>query len=217
MEKEYMEFRYNEETGLWEKKKEPYTTIELEFETKEDYEAFMEILPRVQEEYKRKKLRKSAEGGFQRCKMNKQIEEMAKIMEECCNVYDEKGNHIRNKCNSYDCEYYCDTNYVCCSFGMKEATALYNAGYRKVDDIVEKVTVERPVMCDLLNEEQRELQKVLETRKETAREILQDIDNYHKPIKEALVNDGLYNTGRGVEIICSKIKKLIAEKYGVEV
>ena len=31
-----MEIRYNEETGLWEEKKEPYTTIEFEFETKED-------------------------------------------------------------------------------------------------------------------------------------------------------------------------------------
>ena len=59
-----MEIRYNEETGLWEEKKEPYTTIEFEFETKEDYEAFMEILPRVEEEYKRERLRKSADGGF---------------------------------------------------------------------------------------------------------------------------------------------------------
>lgn len=62
----------------------------------------------------------------------KQIEEIQKIMEYCCNVYDDKGRHIRNKCNTFDCEYYCDTNDVCCSFSKKEATALYNAGYRKL-------------------------------------------------------------------------------------
>lgn len=60
------------------------------------------------------------------------IRDMQKIMEYCCNVYDNKGNHIRNKCNTYDCEYFCETNNVCCSFSLKEATALYNAGYRKI-------------------------------------------------------------------------------------
>jgi hypothetical protein len=59
----------------------------------------------------------------------KQIEEMVRVMNECCNRYDEQGNHIGNKC--YECECWSDDNYCCCSYNTKEATALYNAGYRK--------------------------------------------------------------------------------------
>ncbi len=64
----------------------------------------------------------------------KQIEEMAKVLNECCNFYDKNGVHLGNKCNSHDCEYWCDTNYICCSYNKKEATALYNAGYRKTTE-----------------------------------------------------------------------------------
>ena len=64
----------------------------------------------------------------------KQIEEIAKVLNECCGFYDEKNVFLRNKCNSHDCEYWCDTNYVCCSYNDKQATALYNAGYRKIPD-----------------------------------------------------------------------------------
>jgi dephospho-CoA kinase len=66
--------------------------------------------------------------------MDKQIEEIQKILECCCNEYDEKGRHIRNKCNSYDCEYYDERNGVCASYSLKEARALYNAGYRKIPE-----------------------------------------------------------------------------------
>lgn len=59
----------------------------------------------------------------------KQIEEMAKVLNECCNEYDEQGNHLRNKCAS--CECWSDTNHVCVSYNTREAEALYNAGYRK--------------------------------------------------------------------------------------
>ena len=59
----------------------------------------------------------------------KQIEEMAKVMNECCNRYDDQGNHIGNKC--YECEEWSDDNHCCCSYNTKEAEALYNAGYRK--------------------------------------------------------------------------------------
>ena len=59
----------------------------------------------------------------------KQIEEIAKVLNECCNEYDKNGNHLKNKCAN--CEYWCDTNYMCVSYNIKEATALYNAGYRK--------------------------------------------------------------------------------------
>ena len=63
-----------------------------------------------------------------------QISEMVKIMNECCNRYDEQGNHIGNKC--YECEEWSDDNHCCCSYNTKEATALYNAGYRKYSDVV---------------------------------------------------------------------------------
>lgn len=59
----------------------------------------------------------------------KKIEEIAKILNECCNEYDEQGKHIRNKC--YECEEWSDDNHCCCSYNRKEAEALYNAGYRK--------------------------------------------------------------------------------------
>ena len=116
--------------------------------------------------------------------MNKQIEEMAKIIGE----------------NSWEDITPLD-GYVC-------AEALYNAGCRLVDDIVEKVTVERPVMCDLLNEEQRELQKVLETRKESAREILQKV--YDEFV--FFTDDSIYEGGEIKDII-----RTIAERNGVEV
>ena len=61
----------------------------------------------------------------------KQIEGMARTLNYCCNEYDVNGRRIRNKCNSYDCEYWSEDNFCCCSYGRKEAEALYNAGYRK--------------------------------------------------------------------------------------
>ena len=62
---------------------------------------------------------------------NEQIEEMARVLDECCNRIDEHGNHLGNRC--YECEYWSETNHVCCSYNRKEATYLYNAGYRKVE------------------------------------------------------------------------------------
>jgi hypothetical protein len=69
--------------------------------------------------------------------MNKQIEEMAKILNETCNVYDEQGNHIRNKCG--ECECWSDDNHCCCSYNSKEAEALYNAGYRKSTNVARNI------------------------------------------------------------------------------
>ena len=67
----------------------------------------------------------------------KQIEEMARIMNETCNVYDEQGNHIRNKC--YECEEWSEDNHCCCSYNRKEANRLYNAGYRKASEVVRDI------------------------------------------------------------------------------
>ena len=69
--------------------------------------------------------------------MNREIEEMARVLNECCNVYDEQGRHIRNKCG--ECECWSDDNHCCCSYNSKEAEALYNAGYRKSTDVVAEV------------------------------------------------------------------------------
>ena len=77
--------------------------------------------------------------------MNKQIEEMVKIMNETCNVYDEQGNHIRNKC--YECECWSDDNHCCCSYNSKEAETLYNAGYRKSTDVVREFITDFEKSC----------------------------------------------------------------------
>lgn len=138
--------------------------------------------------------------------MNKQIEKMAKIIDQAQKqgyqrIFEEtrkfvQENHRYSSKNDYGKAHSQTIDEII-------AEALYNAACRLVDDIVEKVTVERPVMCDLLNEEQRELQKVLETRKETAKEILQE--QYTK----AKTN------GYG-GVLLGEIKDF-AEKYGVEV
>jgi hypothetical protein len=70
----------------------------------------------------------------------KQIEEMARVMNECCNRYDAQGNHLGNKC--FECECWCDTNHICCSYNTKEATALYDAGYRKASDVAREIFAE---------------------------------------------------------------------------
>ena len=71
---------------------------------------------------------------------DKQIKEMVRIMNETCNVYDEQGNHIRNKC--YECEEWSEDNHCCCSYNTKEATALYNAGYRKASNVAREILEE---------------------------------------------------------------------------
>ena len=69
----------------------------------------------------------------------KQIQEIKKILNYTCNEYDENNRRIRNKCNSYDCEYWSEENYCCCSYGQKEAEAIYNAGYRKASEVARKI------------------------------------------------------------------------------
>lgn len=138
--------------------------------------------------------------------MDKQIKEIAKVLDECCNFYDRNGVHLGNKCNSYDCEYWCDTNGLCCSYNKKEATALYNAGYRKIPEnaVVFIPTEEKHAILsqeeysnylilqqnhEWLREEAKRLQEDNErlyknlgkfkdsVRKETAREIADWLDN----------------------------------------
>ena len=88
-------------------------------------------------------------------------------------------------------------------------------------DLLNKEIEESPIYKATIDfekwhaKEQKQLAEYV--RKETAREILQKIDNSRLTINLALINEGYYNTADGVEIICSKIKNLIAEKYSVEV
>lgn len=78
----------------------------------------------------------------------KQIQEIKKILNYTCNEFDENNRHIRNKCNSYDCEYWSEENYCCCSYGQKEAEAIYNAGYRKASEVALKVITEFEKIVD---------------------------------------------------------------------
>lgn len=66
------------------------------------------------------------------------ILDIANVLGRCCNEFDDNGAHIRNLCGG--CEFWDDDNSCCCSYNRKEATALYNANYRKVadDEIVVK-------------------------------------------------------------------------------
>ena len=98
---------------------------------------------------------------------DKQIEEMAKVMNECCNRYDEQGNHLGNKC--FECECWCDTNHICCSYNRKEAEALYNAGYRKASEVAEEIFEE---IDDLLYKDERDYDDLMES--ETVSEIYQE-------------------------------------------
>ena len=72
--------------------------------------------------------------------MNREIEDIARVLNECCNVYDEQGRHIRNKCG--ECECWSDDNHCCCSYNSKEAEALYTAGYRKTTDVAREIFAE---------------------------------------------------------------------------
>lgn len=63
----------------------------------------------------------------------KVTQDIARILNECCNVYDENGWHIRNKCR--ECEHWSVENHCCCSYSSKQAEALYNAGYRLRDEV----------------------------------------------------------------------------------
>lgn len=60
---------------------------------------------------------------------NEIIKNIAKVLDNCCNFIGKNGEHLGNKCGS--CEYWCDTNNLCCSYNHKEATALYDANYRE--------------------------------------------------------------------------------------
>ena len=143
------------------------------------------------------------------------IEEMAKDIEHCCNRYDEEGRFVGNKCRG--CEYWCDTNNLCCSFGNKEAIYLYNLGYRKIPEgsvVLSKEEYEGKEIAVEMSGGHKlrltvgkfgEMSRVLEesTRKETAIEILSMIDKI--PTNE--VN----------ELNHLRLLKInIAKQYGVE-
>ena len=155
------------------------------------------------------------------------IEEMAKDIEHCCNWYDKEDRFVGNKCS--DCEYWCDTNNLCCSFGNKEATYLYELGYRKIPEGSVVLTSEQysnylilQTNHEFIRERAKELQadnerlyknlgKLKESvRKETAKEFASKVKEC-KEIKE------LVEFGYIVSYVdlCKEIDEL-AKKYGVE-
>lgn len=160
------------------------------------------------------------------------IEEMAKILDECCNYYDENGNHLGNKCRS--CEHWCDTNNLCCSYNKKEAEALYNAGYRKIPEGWVVLTSEQYSNYLILqtNEEwlknkatelqadnerlYKNLGKFKESvRKETAKEIFEKVLSYIGSNQKFCIVDNDNQT----LIDCDKLWEfvgILAKQYGVE-
>ena len=116
----------------------------------------------------------------------KQIEEIMRCLNECCNEYDSNGRHIRNLCNSLDCEYWCDTNHCCCSYNKKEAIALYNAGYQNCKD---KVVLSKEEYEKLERSNYQE--GIAEGRKELQDEYNSLRERYAKVVKE---NTDLDNT-----------------------
>ena len=150
----------------------------------------------------------------------KQIEEIAKVLDKCCNFYDKNGVHLGNKCNSRDCEYWCDTNYLCCSYNKKEATALYNAGYRKLpkDSVVIsmeeykklKMLEEGHITCDDVYE------YVVNSRKETVEKDFITIIKALEERKERVHSFYGVSESVGVDIAIKTVKEL-AKQFGVEI
>lgn len=138
------------------------------------------------------------------------IIEIAKVLNECCGFYDEKGVFLRNKCNSHDCEYWCDTNYVCCSYNDKQATALYNANYRKIPKGAVVLTKEEYEQLAIEYKRWEKLaieDMITQVRKETVREILKELikncqytfNSVGKPII-ALSGDFALNTSKRYDV-----------------
>lgn len=138
------------------------------------------------------------------------IIEIAKVLNECCGFYDEKGVFLRNKCNSHDCDYFCDTNYACCSYNDKQATALYNANYRKIPKGAVVLTKEEYEQLAIEYKRWEKLaieDMITQVRKETAREILKELikncqytfNSVGKPII-ALSGDFALNTSKRYDV-----------------
>lgn len=135
------------------------------------------------------------------------IKEIEKVLDECCHKYDKDGKYMGNKCNPHDCEYWCDTNYICCSYNKKESIALYEAGYRKIPK--DSVVLTREEYDDIAEFYNIDGCKAYKIRKETAKEIINMLvppcercdENWHK----------------GCLCLRATIAEKIAKKYGVEI
>lgn len=99
------------------------------------------------------------------------IIDIANVLDRCCNEFDDNGAHIRNLCGG--CEFWNDDNSCCCSYNRKEATALYNAGYRKVAD--DEIVVKKREYEQLkkYNRDRKRLRLRWQQAKQETREILQ--------------------------------------------
>ena len=110
------------------------------------------------------------------------IKDIEIVLDRCCGEYDDKGNHIRNLCGQ--CEYWSEDNCCCCSYNKKEATALYDANYRRVGEnemVLEKHEQDKLLLAQYAARKTIDeifslsLEKIEEAKKETVREILQEL------------------------------------------
>ena len=133
------------------------------------------------------------------------IEEMAKVLynlEDCCNT---KGCAYNDEDGSVCyCQYfykYKNGRYGCVAYATAEA--LYNANYRKVgeDEIVIKKSEQKQWLKDCI-ESNKKTEEI--ARKQTAREILQDMYDYCK--------DDDY----GQVMVDFSCLETLARKYGIE-
>lgn len=151
--------------------------------------------------------------------MNKQNEEMAKIVCGACDFI-------------CDCEYLMKDKkaYTWCDLPKEVCEALYNAGYtQKVNDDEVVISKEKIEEIKRLEHElgYREGAQKRESfyeeiaipteRKETAREILQEVSTIIKAIGEDYDLSGNQTLSMLCANIHSKVMDKLAEKYGVEV
>lgn len=106
------------------------------------------------------------------------IIDIANVLDRCCNEFDDNGAHIRNLCGG--CEFWNDDNSCCCSYNRKEATALYNAGYRKVAD--DEIVVKKREYEQLKkhNRDRKRLRLRWQQAKQETKDILQELYDYCK-------------------------------------
>lgn len=146
---------------------------------------------------------------------NQQIVEIMKVLNECCGVYDENGRYLRNKCNSVDCEYWSDENHCCCSYGRKEAEALYNARYRKVDEnqiVVDKEEWEDLQGSDEALAKQYTANCILSCELKKAKKEIERLYNIKLDLEHQLTQKGLTEY-LGADVIQAETRKETAKDF----
>lgn len=158
------------------------------------------------------------------------IKDIETVLDRCCGEYDDKGNHIRNLCR--ECEYWSEDNCCCCSYNKKEATALYDANYRRVGEgemVLEKHEYDKLRLAQYdahktINEIfSLSLEKIEEAKKETAKETARDIFvKVFTTLSKCFSEDGFYATESDSDVsingnvVWFELEKL-ANAFGIEI